>query len=625
MPDIDSLLQERLAALEAGQPLDTLLADLPEEQQREMEALLRLATALRDMPHPLPIEGQVASQRAQIMAAAEIHTQPLPLPELPQAGPQTYPTLPRQPAQKPLPAERKRPGWLWGGSLAFGAAAAVLLCLGMVFILSLNQAFGQDGALARLEDVRGQVQMASGVDSENWQAVEKGDSILAGQRLRTQDASSVTLAFPDGTRTFVGARSELTLTTLLTGSSNRLRIELSQSQGQTYHNVVPLKGIGSYFRVTTPAGRASVHGTRFGVRVSPDGQSLFLVNTGEVRVRNQYSEVRLLPGQTTASEPGQPPARPAYQFNAQGSLLDNEGMIWAVSGATFEIGAQTHIDDDLQLGESVVVSGRVLNDSTRLADRVERTVDLNQATIFTGTLQSMQDDTWLVNGIPLNITDQTQLADGLSAGELVRVTANILNNGNWLALKIDSLDQEAREPAPPARVTPTASITPTAGSIPAAGITPDADSTPDAGSPTSVPPSATPAVTAPLKPSEAAKADDANACPGAELHPTGQTLAQRYDVPYETIMTWFCRNYGFGEIDLAYSLSQRSGRTVDEVFALHASGSSWGELKQQLAPDNNEKPDKNDKNDSKDKNDEGNPDKKGNDRKDNKKPPKGRP
>ena len=38
-------------------------------------------------------------------------------------------------------------------------------------------------------------------------------------------------------------------------------------------------------------------------------------------------------------------------------------------------------------------------------------------------------------------------------------------------------------------------------------------------------------------------------------------LAQRYGVPYEEIMGWFCQHYGFGEIDLAYSLSRQIGQT----------------------------------------------------------------
>ena len=102
------------------------------------------------------------------------------------------------------------------------------------------------------------------------------------------------------------------------------------------------------------------------------------------------------------------------------------------------------------------------------------------------------------------------------------------------------------------------------------------------------------------------------------------TLAQRYGVPYEEIMFWFCQHYGFGEIDLAYSLSRASGKTVEEVFAIRASGMGWGEIKKQLNPDkdknDNKKEDQEDMQDEGEKNEGGgNPDKKDN------KPPKKTP
>jgi hypothetical protein len=73
-------------------------------------------------------------------------------------------------------------------------------------------------------------------------------------------------------------------------------------------------------------------------------------------------------------------------------------------------------------------------------------------------------------------------------------------------------------------------------------------------------------------------------CTGANPHPTGQKLAQRYGVSYEEIMGWFCQGFGFGEIDLAYSLSLKSGKPVAEIFAMRRSGLGWGEIKKQLDP-----------------------------------------
>ncbi len=62
-------------------------------------------------------------------------------------------------------------------------------------------------------------------------------------------------------------------------------------------------------------------------------------------------------------------------------------------------------------------------------------------------------------------------------------------------------------------------------------------------------------------------------------------LAQRYGVPYTEIMKWFCQHYGFGEIDLAYSLSRQSGKPVQEIFAMKASGMGWGNIKKAVLGD----------------------------------------
>jgi hypothetical protein len=74
-------------------------------------------------------------------------------------------------------------------------------------------------------------------------------------------------------------------------------------------------------------------------------------------------------------------------------------------------------------------------------------------------------------------------------------------------------------------------------------------------------------------------------CTGANPQPKGQKLSELYGVPYEEIMGWFCQGFGFGEIDLAYSLSAQTGTPVDQIFAMKASGLGWGEIKKQLTGD----------------------------------------
>lgn len=71
-------------------------------------------------------------------------------------------------------------------------------------------------------------------------------------------------------------------------------------------------------------------------------------------------------------------------------------------------------------------------------------------------------------------------------------------------------------------------------------------------------------------------------CTGAQPHPTGTRLADRYKVDYEEIMGWFCQGFGFGEIDLAYGLSRQYNVPVEEIFALKSSGLGWGQIKKMV-------------------------------------------
>jgi hypothetical protein len=61
-------------------------------------------------------------------------------------------------------------------------------------------------------------------------------------------------------------------------------------------------------------------------------------------------------------------------------------------------------------------------------------------------------------------------------------------------------------------------------------------------------------------------------------HPVAEKLSIAYDVTYEEIIGWFCKGYGFGEIDRAYRISRDATVPVEEVFARRESGLGWGEI-----------------------------------------------
>ena len=129
--------------------------------------------------------------------------------------------------------------------------------------------------------------------------------------------------------------------------------------------------------------------------------------------------------------------------------------------------------------------------------------------------------------------------------------------------------QPTETPSPEVTITPTLTTTPTITLTPTVTLT------------STVTPTSTETVTPTIS-----LTGEVN-CTGAQPHPTGMKLAERYGVPYEEIMGWFCKGFGFGEIDLAYTLAAESNGqyTVDQLFAMKQGGMGWGNIKKLVAPD----------------------------------------
>jgi hypothetical protein len=560
MIDLDELLQKNLAAIENGIPLERVLAELPPEAQ-ELAPMLRLAAASRLLPYP---EMHPDSVRAQRVRVAEAAVQPRKM----------WPSwLPRSKSVSAM--------GVWAGLLAL-----------VILVISLIAAGPVSAKSARLVDPQGMVEVASSANSGDWHFIQSGEDISQGQRVRTYSASTVSLVFFDGSRTAIGPDSDLTLTTLTGAWGNVLQVEITQDSGLTTNDVVPLSGSG-FFLVNTPAGQASVHGTRFNVDVNPEGQTLFAVTHGSVQVKNSLSEVTLASGQATAVLPGKNLEQPGYQFTLQGPVTSIQSEQWVVDNIAFHVTDQTDILGTYQVGDTVLVEGRILAPGNWVADSINPAPDAGQKVTFTGVIQEMAGvpGTWQIGGITVEVNDQTKLGNDLKVGTPVEVTAVVLpNDSKMLATDIEPLEEQEKPTATPtitvtgtaatatSTATPTETVTPS--STPTLTVTvtgtinPTVTGTPATATPT---PSQTPTSTVVPK-------NDSSRCDNrTQQQPEALRLAQRFNVSYDEIMGWFCKGFGFGEIDLAYDLSHSSGMPVSQIFALRSSGLGWGQIKQQLS------------------------------------------
>jgi hypothetical protein len=109
---------------------------------------------------------------------------------------------------------------------------------------------------------------------------------------------------------------------------------------------------------------------------------------------------------------------------------------WMVAGIAFETRNWTQIEPGIVVGDWVRVSGRILADGTWLAADVDLLEDDDDGhrVVFFGRVVSI--DPWVVGGIPLVVNSETSIGGNIEVGLIVRVEAEILPDGTWLARKI---------------------------------------------------------------------------------------------------------------------------------------------------------------------------------------------
>ncbi|MES0361464.1 MAG: FecR domain-containing protein, partial [Anaerolineales bacterium] len=541
MSERDDKLEQKIQSLEEGEPVEHLIEG--GDNSDELSSLINLAASIRDLPHPELDRQAVQSEKLKIISAT------------------------RERNRRNQRQQGSKVGGFTGQWLFVPAAAGLALILLMVFVLSAGAGIyiaGPRGAhTATLTDAKGTLQVSDSGVSGDWHAVSNGDRVRAGQRVRTAADSWVTIEFFDGTQTTLAPNTDLMLENIDGQWGNVLQVELIQNAGQTEHGVVPLRGKDAAFNVYTPSGTASVKGTNFKVLVDESGKSTFKVEHGKVLVTNDGSQAYVRAGQGLATILGEPLSTPGYLFVVQGELTSKVEGMWTVAGVNIIVPEEAQVVGNPELYENVLVQGQIQDQYDWVADSIQPALADVQAGAYSGYVTAVSDDqvTWQVNGIDFMIDGEAQVDGGIEIGDAVRVAFVVLEGGGWQVVRIDSLEGEEDESQD--------------------------DKDPDVDSPTD---------------EDVLPSDEIVSCTGADPHPKAEKLAEKLLVDYpdvkvtdesdsvrsvtdaDIIMGWFC-NYklGFGEIALAFKLSESSELSVDKIIKLRLGGQGWGQIKQLLA------------------------------------------
>jgi hypothetical protein len=269
-----------------------------------------------------------------------------------------------------------------------------------------------------------------------WIPASDGYRIKSGQRLRTGADSQATLTFFEGTQVTLDPNTDLVLSNVEGDWGKKLQVAMIQNDGVTSHQVVPLQGADAQYSVMTPSGEASVRGTSFKVLVEETGSSVFSVDSGAVLVSNDGEEAFLVAGQGVETELGQPISAPGFLFALQGELQYISGKSWMVEGVPIIVKGGTRISGDPQVGDIVLVNGRITKKNEWIADSIHAPLPGDNGGTFIGLVTGVSEGELEINGYPFVVLDEQP---EVNQGDLVQVQFMITFDA-WVVLNLEILD-----------------------------------------------------------------------------------------------------------------------------------------------------------------------------------------
>lgn len=220
------------------------------------------------------------------------------------------------------------------GWLTMSAALIVTSVLPSAVVLGpISSAFAQAASGATLLVLSAPVEVANG-RSGAYRPARDGESLAAGDQVRTGPGAAALLTFFDGSETQLGADTELVLERAQSGGGG---ISLAQVAGVTV-NRVQQQANGGGFQTSTPTSVALVRGTTYVVKVAavPSRQANNTAGSSSTVVTPSLRPVSSAPSELSVAEPAAV-ALPfpryvdgsAYPLIAE-AIYEQDGQSWRV-------------------------------------------------------------------------------------------------------------------------------------------------------------------------------------------------------------------------------------------------------------------------------------------------------
>lgn len=129
-------------------------------------------------------------------------------------------------------------------------------------------------------------------------------------------------------------------------------------------------------------------------------------------------------------------------FEFVGVVESKSDTAWTISGIEITVDGESEIDERVEPGMRVKVEGWILENGDWLAHEI-KLAPQQETFEFTGIVTKI--DPWIVSGIGFETRGWTIIESGIKLNSTVRVSGVILEDGSWIASRIELIDDSVME------------------------------------------------------------------------------------------------------------------------------------------------------------------------------------
>jgi hypothetical protein len=129
------------------------------------------------------------------------------------------------------------------------------------------------------------------------------------------------------------------------------------------------------------------------------------------------------------------------EFNFSGIVESISPTGWVISQQAVAVTAETKIEAGIAAGDLVKVKTLVASDGTLTAREIEKLDKQGEDNFhFSGIVEAIMTEGWLIGGQLVQVTEMTEIEDGIEVGSAVRVEGIVAPDGSIIAREIKLFD-----------------------------------------------------------------------------------------------------------------------------------------------------------------------------------------